>query len=158
VCNADSKIEAGKPIQPIDHSLCLLILAASPEQKATILAALPAGVNASTYELPSRQLTEVIKTIQDHCDYCIPDMAHHDLIPVASIKQNVLSHSCESKLSKREREVLQLLSEGKSNSAIAAALGITPHTAKAHVKNIFEKLLVSDRVQAAVKAVKEGLL
>lgn len=52
------------------------------------------------------------------------------------------------KLSDREREVLQLVSEGKTNQNIADELCITQSTVKFHVNNIFGKLGVSDRTQA----------
>ena len=58
----------------------------------------------------------------------------------------------------REYEVLKLIVDGKSNNEIAEELTISAHTAKAHVCNIIQKLLVDDRTQAAVKALKEGLV
>jgi len=61
-------------------------------------------------------------------------------------------------LTRREYEVLELMVEGKSNTEIAKILMITTHTVKAHTTSIFEKLSVHDRVQAAVKAIKEGLV
>lgn len=59
-------------------------------------------------------------------------------------------------ISARELEVLTLLVEGKSNIEIAKALFVSVHTAKAHVSSIIEKFGVKDRVQVAVKAIKEG--
>ena len=64
----------------------------------------------------------------------------------------------ENKLTQRELEVLRHLVLGESNIEIAKELIITPHTVKAHVTSIFEKLAVQDRVQAAVKAVREKLV
>ena len=61
-------------------------------------------------------------------------------------------------LTQREYEVLKLVVDGKSNNEIAEALTISSHTAKAHVCNIIQKLVVDDRTQAAVKALKEGLV
>ena len=61
-------------------------------------------------------------------------------------------------LTAREYEVLKLVVDGKSNNDIAQELCISEHTAKAHVCNIIQKLLVDDRTQAAVKAIKEGLV
>ena len=58
-------------------------------------------------------------------------------------------------LTKREREVLDLIVEGKSNSEIAWALRITLHTVKAHVASIIRKLGVSSRTEAAVMWVRE---
>ena len=56
-------------------------------------------------------------------------------------------------LSSREIQVLRLVVQGKSNTIIAKELIVSVHTAKAHVCNILHKLNVTDRVQAAVKAV-----
>lgn len=56
------------------------------------------------------------------------------------------------KLTKREQEVLYLIAEGMSNPEIAKSLGITIHTVKAHIENIFYKLDVHNKVQAAVFA------
>jgi DNA-binding NarL/FixJ family response regulator len=64
----------------------------------------------------------------------------------------------EPALSPREAEVLRLIAEGADNTAIGAALSISPHTVKQYVANIFEKLGVRSRVQAAVHAVRAGLV
>jgi len=61
-------------------------------------------------------------------------------------------------LSQRELEVLNLLVEGLSNQQIANRLVIGIETVKTHIKHILEKLAVSDRTQAAIKALREGLV
>ncbi len=61
-------------------------------------------------------------------------------------------------LTQREYEVLKLVVDGKSNNDIAEKLCISEHTAKAHVCSIIQKLVVDDRTQAAVKAIKEGIV
>jgi len=61
-------------------------------------------------------------------------------------------------LTEREYEVLKLVVDGRSNQEIANILNISEHTSKAHVCSIIQKLVVDDRTQAAVKAVKEGLV
>ncbi|MCI1985596.1 MAG: response regulator transcription factor [Lactobacillus sp.] len=61
-------------------------------------------------------------------------------------------------LTNREREVLQLIAQGKSNQEIATALFITLKTVKTHVSNILAKLEVEDRTQAAIYAFKHGLV
>lgn len=63
-----------------------------------------------------------------------------------------------AELTPREVEVLKLISEGADNTAIGRALSISPHTVKQYVTNIFEKLGVRSRVQAAVYAVRAGLV
>lgn len=61
-------------------------------------------------------------------------------------------------LTKREFEVLNLIITGKSNTEMAKELCISSHTIKAHVCSILHKMAVNDRVQAAVQAVREGLV
>jgi DNA-binding NarL/FixJ family response regulator len=61
-------------------------------------------------------------------------------------------------LTPREREVLRLVALGLTNREIARALGLTSSTAKTHVEHVIAKLGVSDRTQAAVKAVESGLV
>lgn len=60
-------------------------------------------------------------------------------------------------LSEREREVLDLLAQGDSNSRIATRLTISEKTVRNHVSNIFAKLAVADRAQAIVRAREAGL-
>lgn len=61
-------------------------------------------------------------------------------------------------LTEREYQVLSLLVTGMSNTEIAKDLMISVHTVKAHVCSILQKMSVNDRVQAAVKAVRSGLV
>ncbi len=61
-------------------------------------------------------------------------------------------------LTERELEVLQLIVEGCSNAAIAEKLYITVGTVKTHVRNILNKLCADDRTQAAVRALRSGLV
>jgi DNA-binding NarL/FixJ family response regulator len=61
-------------------------------------------------------------------------------------------------LTPREREVLALLAEGLDNRAIAEQLHISPETARAHVVNLLSKLNVGSRLQAAVFAIRHGIV
>ena len=61
-------------------------------------------------------------------------------------------------LTEREIEVLRLVADGLTNTQIGEALFISPTTVKTHVQNITQKLGVSDRTQAAVAAVRMGLI
>jgi two-component system nitrate/nitrite response regulator NarL len=74
-------------------------------------------------------------------------------------RENVGAGSSPSaQLTRREKEVLGLVVEGASNKDIADALIISESTVKNHLRNILEKLHVQNRVQAAVVAVREGLV
>jgi DNA-binding NarL/FixJ family response regulator len=70
--------------------------------------------------------------------------------PVVAVQPDVLSP--------REHEVLRLLARGNTNREIAEALTITQHTVKIHVEHILAKLGVSDRTQAAVRAIELGYI
>lgn len=62
-----------------------------------------------------------------------------------------------SKLSPRELEILRQITEGKGNREIAEALTISEHTVRNHINNIFNKLQVKDRTEAAVLAIRHGV-
>jgi DNA-binding NarL/FixJ family response regulator len=62
------------------------------------------------------------------------------------------------RLSPREREVLGLVAQGRSNREIADALIVTEHTAKYHVAQLLNKLGAGSRAEAVTRAVSEGLL
>lgn len=81
--------------------------------------------------------------------------------------ETLLENSIQSKstatdklneLTKREIDVLKLLAEGLFNKEIAAKLDISERTVKNHVSNIFKKIRVNDRTQAAVFAIKHSLI
>ena len=76
-------------------------------------------------------------------------------LPGASVNQAQAARDVAA-LTPRETEVLRLIIDGADNMAIGRALSISPHTVKHYVANIFEKLGVRSRVQAAVYAMNAG--
>jgi DNA-binding NarL/FixJ family response regulator len=71
--------------------------------------------------------------------------------------RSVLPEQAFPDLTDREREVLNLIARGESNADIARALTISVKTVRNHVSNIFSKLQVADRAQAAIRAREAGL-
>ena len=69
----------------------------------------------------------------------------------------VISQETFADLTEREREILILIGQGKTNVAIASELTISVKTVRNHVSNIFNKLQVADRAQAALRARDAGL-
>jgi DNA-binding NarL/FixJ family response regulator len=72
--------------------------------------------------------------------------------------RNIEPSAMEESLTQRELEVLELLTQGLGNSEIAQALYLSQHTVKNHVSTILMKLEVENRIQAAVRAVRGGLV
>jgi DNA-binding NarL/FixJ family response regulator len=76
----------------------------------------------------------------------------------ASSAQPEIESTIRAELSDREIEVLKLIANGKDNAMIAADLHISPKTVKNHISNILMKLQIENRIQAAVYAVRSGIV
>jgi NarL family two-component system response regulator LiaR len=84
--------------------------------------------------------------------------AHANQSNQTSSQNAIRNASSAFPLSERELAVLRLVVNGLSNQEIGDQLFLSPETIKSHLRKIFDKLLVADRTQAAVKAVREGLI
>lgn len=151
-------IEMTRKIKEINRNIKVLILT-SHETEEEVSAALSAGANAYCMkDTNSDRLIEVIKAVNEGAMWLDPRVAARALDIFSQDAIRVRFKRSDMDLTDREREVLRLIVEGMSNSEIAKALGISVHTAKAHVCSILQKLSVHDRIQAAVKAVQEDLI
>ena len=136
-------------------SVILITIHENPEY---LLEALKAG--AAGYVLKDISQRELITAVQD----VLRGEALLNKGIVVRLLQHLASetpHQEEppsSQLSSREREVLRLLTHGQTNREIAQNLILSVSTVKIHVQHILAKLGVSDRTQAAVRAIELGLL
>ncbi len=103
----------------------------------------------STYKMLARLMPSLQKTISQPPDSPAPERVK---------ERSGRTQKRNGNLTPRETEVLHLLAKGHSNTRIASRLGISPHTVKSHVINIFNKLGVNDRIQAAVAATKRQII
>jgi NarL family two-component system response regulator LiaR len=104
-------------------------------------------------------LVRAIRTVHEGQALLHPAVAARVLEEVAaSAPRPPAAPPADAALTPREREVLALLGRGLANKAIAQELGIAEKTAKIHVSRILHKLGVADRTQAALHAVREGLM
>lgn len=121
-----------------------------------LMGAMDLGVNGYILkDSESRELKKAIFTICEGNTY-LPS----SLVPLMNSKKmqkNVDSEKIDS-LTKRELEVLKLLAVGMYNKEVAQNLAISERTVKNHVSNIFKKLEVTDRTQAAVFAIRNSLI
>jgi len=74
------------------------------------------------------------------------------------IEKRLEERSLRQQLTEREREVLEFLVKGRSNKEIATSLWISEQTVKSHLKTLFSKLNVRDRTEAAVAAIRHGIV
>ena len=139
-----------------------IIILTSHGQEEEVLAALGTGAKAYCLkDISPETLALVIQNVALGGCWLDPNIANYVLNTLPAPENlNFLSSNNLQKvqLTEREIEVLRLLVKGKSNTEIAKELIVSVHTAKAHVCSILQKLCVDDRVQAAVKAVKEHLV
>ena len=156
-------IEATKKILEQFNDTKIIMLTSHISEKE-VLDSLAAGANAYVMkDINTEILTMVIKTVKEGAIWLDPKVApiirekNSGVIPQRQMSRAHFK-SQHSNLTEREYEVLKLVVDGKSNNEIAKELTISEHTAKAHVCNIIQKMVVDDRTQAAVKALKEGLV
>jgi NarL family two-component system response regulator LiaR len=121
-----------------------------------ILAALSAGADAYSLKTsPPDRIVTAIRTAAEGGAYFDPRIAHIALGRVVSARPQ---SAAASPLTPRETEVLRMISEGHGNAEIATTLFIGLGTVKGHIRDILEKLAANDRTQAAVVALRRGLI
>lgn len=156
-------IEAMMKIREFSNEIKIIALT-SHDREEEVIAALSSGANAYCLkDIDPQKLADVVRDVaQGVCwiDPVVAQMALNSLPKVDNIGFLPNKAQAEGRvpLTEREFEVLKHLVTGKSNTEIAKELIVSVHTAKAHVCSILQKMCVNDRVQAAVKAVKEGMV
>ena len=101
----------------------------------------------------------LVSTVTLDLDFAPPDGKPASAEPPSPRKAATQGHDYQpASLTARELEVLRLMVQGATNMEISDSLKISPHTVKSHVINIFNKLGVNDRTQAAVQALRHELV
>lgn len=121
-----------------------------------LLKAVDIGINGYLLkDSESAELKKAILTVVNGEDYIQPSLI--PLLNAKMIDRNKDNVKIES-LTRRELDVLKLLAVGMYNKEIAEQLNISERTVKNHVSNIFKKICVTDRTQAAVFAIRNNLI
>lgn len=102
-------------------------------------------------------LVEAIRSVNNGESYIQPNMTKELVKEFNRVTLHEKDKQVENNLTSREIEVLELIAEGMINKEIAKQLYISEKTVKNHVSNIFKKLNVSDRTQAAIYAFKHNI-
>jgi DNA-binding NarL/FixJ family response regulator len=121
-----------------------------------IVAALAAGADAYSLKTsPPDRIVAAIRIAADGGAYFDPHIAHVVMGRLGSTRP---ADEADSPLTPRETEILRMIAGGRGNTEIAAALYIGLGTVKGHIRDILEKLAAADRTQAAVTALRRGLI
>lgn len=135
------------------HPTVKVVMLTVHSLETEVLAALSSGANAYCLKTTDpHSLILAVHAVALGGAYLDPQIAHVVLNRVTPNPEGV------SPLSPRELEVLRLVAEGLNNKQIAQRLEISLSTVKTHVQEILERLAVSDRTQAAVAALRRGLI
>jgi DNA-binding NarL/FixJ family response regulator len=145
-------IEALRRLRQLDNPARVLIVTSFTEQR-TVVPALRAGACGYVYkDVDPDALAGAIRSVHAGHVLLQPEVAG------ALLAQDDAGSGTGrgSTLTEREREVLGLIADGRSNREIARALVLSEKTVKTHVSNILMKLDLADRTQAALWAVRNG--
>ncbi|EST20931.1 MULTISPECIES: response regulator transcription factor [Streptomyces] len=146
-------IEALRKLRELANPAKVLIVTSFTEQR-TVVPALRAGAAGYVYkDVDPEALAGAIRSVHAGHVLLQPEVAG------ALLAQDDpgAGHGRGSSLTDREREVLTLIADGRSNREIARALVLSEKTVKTHVSNILMKLDLADRTQAALWAVRHGI-
>lgn len=140
-----------------DHPAIGIVVLTMHEDQEYLIRAVRSGANSYLVkDIDSSHLVEAIRAARAGRPYFHPKLAGMALMDMARGERPAKPQG--PPLTEREIEVLRLVGQGASNRQIAAALFISEKTAKNHLTHIFEKLGVTDRTQAALWAVRTGLV
>lgn len=162
VCLVDAALEqeAVRVIRQIKQAGDAHVILLLPNQRdESLLECLSLGVHGCVLEEASfEELSEaVIKTREGH--YYVPATLVSDLFPrlaELSTSRTTAFPQADHELTRREREILNYVSQGMSNRQISEKLDISVYTVKNHVHNLLEKMRVDNRHQAVAEARQKG--
>ena len=152
-------IDATKQIKASNKDVKVIMLTSHNDEKE-VLNSLKAGANAyCSKEINPQRLVQVVQSVADGAAWFDPSVAHIVLKASANSPSfDTDNNRKDYDLTTREAQILKLMTEGYSNMEIAQMLVISINTTKAHVANILQKLEVDDRLQAALKALKNKIV
>ncbi len=135
----------------------ILVLTSFADEK-TLLRAIECGVNG--FVSKNRPLSDLLIGIRQAVEgeIVMPTSLLLGLLARAPRTQVHPSEQNQDQLTPREREILMLLAQGKSGSAIAAELKIAPLTVRTHIRNLLDKLGVHSRLEAVAYALRYNLI
>ncbi|GAB6086942.1 response regulator [Alkaliphilus crotonatoxidans] len=147
-------IQTLRRLKDIDKTIKVIMLTFHEDQEY-LYETINLGANGYVLkDSESESLIQAVRDVYKGSSYIQPSLATG---LVKEFNRGQQENSKESKLTRREYEVLTLIAEGLNNKEIACGLFISEKTVKNHVSNIFKKIEVNDRTQAAIYAYKHNI-
>jgi DNA-binding NarL/FixJ family response regulator len=149
-------IDATRRIIEANQEIGVVILTMY-EDDDSVFSAMRAG--ARGYVLKGAHPSEILKVLRAVARgeaYFGPEIARR-LVDFFSAPKVASPKEAFPELTSREREILDLIAQGRTNAEIAARLFVSPNTVRNHISHIFAKLQVADRAEAIVRAREAGL-
>ena len=152
-------IEATGVIHSMNKDVKIVILTSHNDEKE-VLDSIKAGANAyCSKEINPQKLVTVVQSVLDGAAWFDPAISHVVLKAATTHQVNeVTPVKTDYNLTAREMQILKLITEGYSNTDITQELSLSINTIKVHVASILQKLEVNDRLQAALKAIKNKIV
>ena len=152
-------IEATRKVKALNKDIKIVVLTSHNDEQE-VLNSLKAGANAyCSKEINPKRLIQVVQSVLDGAAWFDPSISHIVLEAATKVQETEAPKPERNYgLTSRETQILKLITEGYSNIEIAKELFVSINTTKAHVASILQKLEVDDRLQAALKALKEKLV
>lgn len=148
-------IEATKKILAERPQMSIIILTVYSEDEYVRQAIRAGAVGYLIKDIPGEELVAAIRRVASGESLIDPELASRLLSDI--LKGEEKGAGKAARLTSREREILDAIASGLANKEIADKLAISERTVKNHITNIFKKIDVHDRTQAALFAVREGL-
>jgi two-component system response regulator NreC len=151
-------IEATKTIVT-EHPTTAVIILSMHADESYVMRALKAGARGYLLkDSAPADLLSAVQAVSQNKSFFSPKVSRilaEDYVRVLKLKGGVDSYDL---LTSREREILQLLAEGKANKEVATSLNISPYTVETHRKHILEKLNLHNPAELILYAVRKGII
>jgi NarL family two-component system response regulator LiaR len=148
-------IEAIRRIRALNGATRVIVLTSFVDEDKMLPAVRAGAAGYLLKDVQPQELVGAIRTVHGGGTLLHPAVVEE---LVREVSREGERTAADNPLTERERQVLALIARGRANKAIAFELGVAEKTVKTHVSNILGKLGLSDRTQAALYAVREGLV
>jgi len=156
-----SGIEVTRSVKASNPEIKILIFTIFDEEEKVIDAVISGAAGYLLKGTPVEKIVEAIKDVNEGGSVIQPNLARALLRLIRSQEQQAPAPAPKSEtasLTKRELEILQIIAKGLSNNEAAKVLGLSKATIRTHLEHIYEKLEVSNRLEAVTEGIREGII